>query len=418
MGRRRRRAVPGGRIGPKVVATALVAALAGCAGSGDDDATSTLPGTTLTIAAPTTVTPTTVMPTTVTPATDPPGDTTPATDPVVVPPADAASGYPAQPAGVPFPDGEWPTAALPPGVDQAAIDAAVETAMGAPDASSGVRSVVVVQGGAIVYERYHPSVGPDTVMASYSVAKSFTSAIVGLLVDDGLLALDEHPPRPEWPAGDPRAAITLRQLLQMSSGLEWDEVQSLMTMGLTMLSSPSAAAIMAQQPLERAPGSAFEYSTGTSALVAGIAADALGGCAALDAYVHERLLDPIGISTAAITTDGGGCFVGGLGMDMTARDFARFGLLHARGGTWDGRQVLSTDWIDEARVPAATNAQYGLHWWLGPTGQGLAAVGLGGQQIAVFPGSDLVVVVNSTLGNDAPAATLVGQVAAAFGAVS
>ena len=206
-------------------------------------------------------------------------------------------------------------------------------------------------------------------MASYSVAKSFTSAIVGLLVDDGLLDLDEHPPRPEWPAGDPRTAITLRQLLQMSSGLEWDEVQSLVTMGFVMLDSPSAAAIMASQPLEREPGSAFEYSTGTSALVAGIAADALGGCAALDDYVHERLLEPIGITTATITTDGGGCFVGGLGMDMTPRDFARFGLLWARGGMWDGEQVVSTSWVDETRVPAATNAQYGLHWWLGPTGQ-------------------------------------------------
>ena len=222
-------------------------------------------------------------------------------------------------------------------------------------------------------------------MSSYSVAKSFTSAIVGLLVDDGLLDLDEHPPRPEWPPGDPRTAITLRQLLQMSSGLEWDEVQSLVTMGFVMLNSPSAAAIMASQPLEREPGSAFEYSTGTSALVAGIAADALGGCAALDDYVHERLLEPIGITTAEMTTDGGGCFVGGLGMDMTTRDFARFGLLWARGGMWDGEQVVSTAWVDESRVPAATNAQYGLHWWLGTTGQEVAALGLGGQQIAVVP---------------------------------
>ena len=85
----------------------------------------------------------------------------------------------------------------------------------------------------------------------------------------------------------------------MSSGLEWDEVQSLMTMGLVMLDSPSAAAIMASQPLERDPGTAFEYSTGTSALVAGIAADALGGCAALDSYLHDRLLEPIGITTAS-----------------------------------------------------------------------------------------------------------------------
>jgi len=338
---------------------------------------------------------------------------TPVTEPPVV-----AVGYPSQPAGVAFPGADWPTAALPAGVDQAAVDAAVDAAMGPPDASSGVRSVVVVHGGAIVYERYHPSVGPDTVMASYSVAKSFTSGLVGLLVDDGLLTLDEHPPRPEWPPGDPRAAITLRQLLQMSSGLQWDEAQSLMTLGPTMLASPSAAAIMASQPLEREPGTAFEYSTGTSALVAGIAADALGGCAALDAYVHERLLAPIGITSATLVEDGGGCFVGGLGIDMTARDFARFGLVYVRGGVWDGRALVPASWVDETRAASATNPRYGLHWWLGPTGQELAAVGLGGQQIAVFPGSDLVVVVNSTLGTDVPAGTLVAQVAGAFGAAS
>ena len=144
--------------------------------------------------------------------------------------------------------------AAPAGVDQAVVDGAVAAALGAPDAGSGVRSVVVMQGGAIVYERYHPSVGPDTVMASYSVAKSFTSAIVGLLVDDGLLDLDEHPPRPEWPPGDPRTAITLRQLLQMSSGLQWDEVHEPRDVGLVMLNSPSAAAIMARQPLEPSRG--------------------------------------------------------------------------------------------------------------------------------------------------------------------
>ena len=330
-----------------------------------------------------------------------------------------APGYPAQPAGVPFPDGDWPTAPLPAGVDRAAIDAAVDTAMGPPEATSGVRSVVVVQGGAIVYERYHPSVGPSTVMQSFSVAKSFTSAIIGLLVDDGLLALDENPPRPEWPAGDPRAEITLRQLLQMSSGLQWDEQSSLLTIGLTMLAAPSAAAVMAQQPLEREPGSAFEYSTGTSTLVAGIAADALGGCDALDAYLHERLLDPIGITTATITEDGGGCYVGGFGMDMTSRDFARFGLLYLRGGTWDGRPVVPTSWIDETRVPAATNSQYGLHWWLGPTGE--RARRRRARRPTASPCSPARTSSSSSTrrsGPRRPAATLVGQVAGAFGAVS
>ena len=403
---------------PRRAALVLVAGFAAAslvACSADDDATATSAATVA--AAPAmTVPATTAAPSTV-PLTS---LAAPATSPVPTGPGPTvggpASAYPAQPAGVPFPAADWPTAALPDRVDETGLDAAVDTAFGPDDSGSGVRSVVVVQDGAIVYERYHPSVGPDTVMASYSAAKSFTAAIVGLLVSDGLLTLDEHPPRPEWPDGDPRTEITLRELLQMSSGLQWDEVQSLATMGLAMLASPSAASLMAQQPLEREPGTAFEYSTGTSALVAGIAAEALGGCAALDDYLHARLLDPIGITTADVLTDGGGCFVGGLGMDMTARDFARFGLLFARGGVWDGEQVLPTAWVDEIRVPSPTNPQYGLHWWLSTTGGEFAAIGLGGQQIAVVPGADLVVVVNSTLGSDTAAAQLVSQIAAAFGA--
>lgn len=391
----------------------LLAVLALAACSEDDAASSTVPPTVTTSApAPTT---TAVPPTTV----PSPVATTAATVETLgtVPHATGVQppvGYPAQPEGVPFPADDWPTAPLPPGVDQAALDAAVATAFGPAEGDRGVRSVVVVHGGSIVYERYHPEVGPDDVMSSYSVAKSFTATLIGLLVEDGLLELDAPVDRPEWPEGDPRRAITLRMLLQMSSGLEWDEATSLATMGFSMLASPSAAAVMANQPLEREPGSAFEYSTGTSALIAGIAADALGGCAELDAYLHERLLEPIGITTAEIVTDGGGCFVGGLGMDMTTRDFARFGLLNVRGGWWDGEQIVRPEWIDAERTPAPTNPQYGLHWWLGESGAQFAAIGLGGQQIAVIPAADLVIVVNSALGNDGPAATLVAEIAAAF----
>ena len=323
------------------------------------------------------------------------------------------AGYPPQPEDVPFPGTEWPTAPMPADVDRARYDAAVAAAF---TPQSGVRSLVVVKGGAIVDERYEPSSGPDTVMSSFSVAKSFTATVVGLLVEDGLLDLDEPVARPEWPEGDPRHAITLRHLLQMSSGLAWDEVTSLATMGFSMLSSPSAATVMAQQPLESQPGSSFDYSTGTTALIAGIAADALGGCAALDAYLHERLLDPIGIRTATVTTDGGGCFVGGLGLDMTSRDFARFGLLNVRGGWWDGEQVVPAGWIDAERTPSPTNPQYGLHWWLSGSGAQFIAAGLGGQRIAVIPAADLVIVVNAGISSDGAAATLVAEVAAAFGA--
>ena len=142
-----------------------------------------------------------------------------------------------------------------------------------------------------------------------------------------------------------------------------------------MLTSDDAAALMAAQPLESPPGSTFEYSTGTTALLAGIAADALGGCAAATDYLTTRLLEPIGITTAQLVSDGGGCWFGGFGANMTTRDFARFGLLYLRGGEWDGRQIVPTAWVDESRVPAATEPGYGLQWWLRARRRGLLGGG-------------------------------------------
>jgi CubicO group peptidase (beta-lactamase class C family) len=322
------------------------------------------------------------------------------------------SPYPPQPRGVSYPAADWPVGELPASVDRAAIDAAVDTAFGAADAAARVRSIVVVNGGRIVYERYHPLDGPDTVFPSFSVAKSFTSALIGLLVSDGRLSLDESPNVPEWPRGDPRRAITLRDLLQMSSGLEWDEVYEAGADPVEMLDAPDAAAYVAAKPLETEPGTVFEYSTGTTALLAGIASDTLGGCRQEIDYLHERLLDPLGIRTEELLLDPGGCWYGGLGADMTTRDFARFGLLVLRGGRWDGEQILPTSWVDESRAPAATNPGYGLQWWLDAGGESFRAEGLFGQRIIVVPDLDLVVATNTTPGGEP--GPLVDTVLAAF----
>jgi len=300
-----------------------------------------------------------------------------------------------------LPDGGWPVGELPASVDRAAIDAAVDTAFGAADAAARVRSIAIVHGGRIVYERYHPLDGPDTVFPSFSVAKSFTSALIGLLVSDGMLSLDEPAVVPEWRRGDPRRAITLRELLQMSSGLEWDEVYEAGEDPLEMLAAPNAAAYAAAKPLESEPGTVFEYSTGTTALLSGIAADTLGGCGQELDYLHERLLDPLGITTEELFLDPSGCWYGGLGADMTTRDFARFGLLFLRGGRWEDEQILPTSWIEESRVPAATNPGYGLQWWLDAEDhEWFRAAGLFGQLIVVEPDLDLVVVATTTAGGD------------------
>jgi CubicO group peptidase (beta-lactamase class C family) len=313
----------------------------------------------------------------------------------------SAHRYPAQPAGVPFPTREWPVGELPPRIDRATLDRAVDAAFGAADATSRVQSIVVVQGGRIVYERYHPLDGPDEIYPSFSMAKSMTSALIGLLVSDGTLTLDEHPDVPQWRRrGDPRRQITLRNLLQMSSGLQWDEVYEQGADVLNMLQAPNAAAYVASKPLESKPGTVFEYSTGTTALLSGIAADALGGCAREVRYLRARLFEPIGITTDRLLRDPRGCWYGGLGADMTTRDFARFGLLYLRDGTWDGEQIVPTEWVDETRDPATTNPEYGLHWWLGPNGRSFQAEGLFGQRIVVVPRLDLVIAANSTAGSN------------------
>ncbi|MEZ5215504.1 MAG: serine hydrolase [Ilumatobacteraceae bacterium] len=314
-------------------------------------------------------------------------------------------------AGDVFPDATWDTGTLLAGVDRATLDAAVATAFGADDASGRVRSVVAVVGGEIVYERYHPLDGPDVVMPSWSVAKSFTSAVIGCLIGDGLLALDQPAPVPQWSdPDDPRHAITIEQLLHMASGLQWNEAppdSDLFRLAVT----PHAADLLAERPLESEPGTVFEYSTGTTAILASIAADVLGGPEQLDAYLHERILDPLGITSATLQHDQSGTWFGGFGTDMTPRDFARFGLLYLNDGVWNGDRLIPAGWVDYSHAPSPTNPAYGAQWWiLRP--EAFEARGLFGQIIMVSQAHDLVLVITTTQGGDAD--TLAGALYEAF----
>jgi CubicO group peptidase (beta-lactamase class C family) len=339
------------------------------------------------------------------------------TSPLATPPDVGSGRYPSQPAGVVWPTSEWPIADPPAGIDTGLVDVVADAAFGAPDAAARLRSILVVHGGAIVYERYHPLDGPDTVFESYSVAKSVTAALTGMLVDDGVLDPDAPAPVPEWQgAGDARAAITLDDLLRMSSGLEWRESFAPDDVVWQMLQAEHAADVPIAQPLVHEPGTIWNYSTGTSAIIADVLADALGGPDALDRFIHERLMAPLGIRSTEIGTDGTGTYYGGLGFDSTARDFARFGLLHLRGGLWDGRRLLSEPWIDRVRLPSDSNERYGAHWWLLGPDDTFSAQGLFGQQIVVDVAHDLVVVATATAGGDSR--TVVSEVLRQFDALS
>ncbi len=320
----------------------------------------------------------------------------------------------AAPVGGVFPGAEWSTADLPAVVDQAALDAAVDVAFGAPDAAARVRSIVVVEGGEIVYERYHPLDDVGEIMNSFSVAKSFTSAVIGLLVGDGRLDVNERAPIEAWAdPSDPRHEITLEHLLHMASGLQWAEEYSATSQALAMLRSENASAYVASFPLEAEPGTMFDYSTGTTAILAGIAIDTLGGVDEFDAYVHERLLDPIGITSTTFVADGSGRWFGGLGADSTTRDFARFGLLFLNDGVWDGKRILPEGWVEYSHAPSPSNEGYGAQWWRAG-GNAFEALGLFGQIIHVNPDHGLVIAINTTSGGDS--GTLLAATLAVLGA--
>lgn len=307
---------------------------------------------------------------------------------------------PAQPAGVAWPTREWPIGDLPAALDRPRFETLLNTAF-ETDAVGETHALVVVQGGRLVFERYDAAHGPDDTYPSWSKAKSITQALVGLLVGDG--KLDIHAPAdvPEWKTpGDPRAAITLDQLLRMSSGLKFveDYVPGHVSDVIEMLfesGKGDVARYAAGQPLEHAPGAFWSYASGTSNIVARAAGQAAGD---LKAYMFARLFGPLGMTSPIPKFDAAGTFIGSSFCYASARDFARFGLLYLRGGVWEGRQLLPPGWVDYARTPTfqqpgVTEGPYGAHWWLGIAGEGsFSANGYDGQFTVAVPDLDMVVV--------------------------
>ena len=298
-----------------------------------------------------------------------------------------------------------------------AVSAAIE-ALFAPDAPHGVSlALLAVHRGEVVLERYGTqpdtpfgpgeAVTADTTLISWSMAKSITHAAVGMAVADGLLELDTPAPVAEW-RNDERAAITLQDLLDMRSGLEFveDYVDDSISHCIDMLFGGGAddvAAYAAALPMLHPPGTVWNYSSGTTNIVSRILGDALAARdgtdrrTATERFLHERLFEPAGMTSATVRFDAAGTFIGSSFVYATARDFARFGELYLHDGVVDGRRILPEGWREHARTWVADDPggpfPYGRHWWLRHDLPGLfAAHGYEGQFTVVWPENDLVVV--------------------------
>lgn len=283
------------------------------------------------------------------------------------------------------------------------------------------RALIVMQNGKRIYERYAPGYGPGNRFISWSMAKSITSTLVGELVADGKLELDMPAPVPAWrtTADDPRAAITLRQLLHMSSGLRHSESDPAETADTNRaLFADKSADIIAHAvvaPLESKPGTVFEYSTLTTHILADIVGRTIAPEAttpearrrAMRDFITTRLAGPAAMPSLLCEYDPQGHLLGGSFCHASARDWSNFGQLYLNKGIVAGREVVSPAWVAFVQTPAPTNAGYGGQFWLnrvptkphetalfadqGPA-DAYAAIGHLGQYVIIVPSKNIVVV--------------------------
>jgi len=261
---------------------------------------------------------------------------------------------------------------------------------------------VAMVGDTVVAERYAPGLGPDDTLLSWSMAKSVTHALVGVLVGEGRLDLSAPAPVPEWAdPDDPRHAITLDDLLAMRPGLAFAEnyVDAEVSDCIDMLFGAGAddmGAYAAAKPLVGGPGSLFNYSSGTTNIVCRIIADVVGRGPVLERWMRQVLFDPVAMASAAPKFDGAGVFVGSSYLYATARDFARFGALYRDDGCIGGHRILPEGWVAHGTTLRSRDEDsdgYGAHWWLWDEPAGaFCAQGFEAQRILVVPERDLVVV--------------------------
>ena len=313
---------------------------------------------------------------------------------------------PEQPVGVGWPTLAWSTGPMLSG-DSDRLDDVLDRAFHVnpnPELALSL-AFVAIQGGRIVAERYGTTAGAHTRLISWSTAKSVTQAALGIAVRDGLVDLDELPVAPEWAdPEDPRHAITLGDLLAMRSGLEFNEdyVDAEGSHCLEMLFGSGAedmAAYAAAQRLAHEPDTVWNYSSGTTNIISRRIGQALtdrpGG---IDAFLQDELFDPLGMSSAQTKLDPAGTWTGSSYLYATARDFAKFGYLYLRNGWWEGRQLISEDWVRRARTERSLEPEdpflgYSEQWWTWhDEHETFAAQGYEGQLIAVVPDLDLVLV--------------------------
>ncbi|GAB4474993.1 MAG: serine hydrolase [Anaerolineae bacterium] len=271
-------------------------------------------------------------------------------------------------------------------------------------------SFLIVRDGYLVWEQYYGGkTGIRTLHNMYSATKAVTSLLIGIAIQEGYITgVDQTLGDffPEYFAVNPsqagKAAITIEDLLTMRSGLEWSEWEP------PPLTDPYGDQVMQMlvQPLAATPGEVYNYSSGDSYLLSAIITKATGVSALT--FAGRYLFEPLGIVTRQWISDRQGNEYGGTGLYLNSREIAALGLLYLNRGYWDGKQIVSPEWIEQSWEPHVVlrpeensrglpAVSYGYQWWLRDQGgyRSAMAVGFGGQYLVIFPELDMAVVLTA-----------------------
>lgn len=309
---------------------------------------------------------------------------------------------------IPWPMGDKLADTLPANIDKVQLDRGIDVAFqDNPESPLFTRAVVVVYKGHIIGERYGKGFDKHTVNLGWSMSKSLTSAMIGILVKAGKLQVDAPAPIPEWKGTD-KERITLKHILQQATGLDFTENYSLPSTVTNMLfSKGDMAGYVASLPLAKAPGSEFYYSSGNTNLLQKIIRHTVGE-KDYAAFPYQALFHRINAYSFLMEPDASGTYIGSSYSYGSARDFARFGLLYLNNGRWNGEQILPDNWVQQTIQPVMTTEKnrYGFQFWLNSyteNGKKMKVFpdapddlfypsGYGGQHVYIMPSKDLIVV--------------------------
>lgn len=262
------------------------------------------------------------------------------------------------------------------------------------------RAVLVIYKDHIIAEQYAEGFDKKSLLLGWSMTKSLTSTAFGVLASKGKINLNDSPNFKSWNSDD-RKTISIKNLLEMNSGLEWEEnYETISDVTKMLFLSPNMTVVQKDKPLIGKPNQTWNYSSGTTNLLSGILRNQFSTHQEYLNFPYTHFIDAIGAHSMLIETDITGHFVGSSYGWATARDWAKVGLLYLHKGNWNGTSIFNQEWYDYAITPTPTsNGRYGAQIWLNKGGHYpnvpkdmFSFDGYQGQYVFVFPSQDLVVV--------------------------